>query len=489
MNIKKNIIGFILVFAMLFSLMPELNVQAATTDLKISATPASGSIAKVATSENKSDTLNITDSTVNNNSEMDKPNITSTIGWKNENGDWYYYKSDNTKATGWIKPDKNWYYLGYDGKMKTGWVNPNGIWYYLDYSGAMAKGWKELNNSKYFLQDDGSMVIGLKEINGKKYMFKSSGAMATGWALLNNQWYYFSVDGSMVTGWVKDNNKSYYVNDSGAMTIGWIKVDGSWYDFKDDGSMATGWVTYNGESYYLDTATGKMLTNTTIDGYTLGDDGKSTKKVDLSANFQTKFVPVKENTLYKGIDISNWDGDVNFSSVKSDGVQLVYMKATQGSTFRDQYLDTYYTNAKSVGLKVGFYHYLDGSSSPESQAENFYNSIKDKQSDLKPALDVESNGFDVMDYTLRFINKFKSLSNMDICIYTYSSFINSNLDSRLSGYTLWEANYNNNPLNNLPSNNVWSSGSRVGHQYSDTGSVSGIDSAVDLDEFTQGILR
>lgn len=68
-----------------------------------------------------------------------------------------------------------------------------------------------------------------------------------------------------------------------------------------------------------------------------------------------------------------------------------------------------------------------------------------------------------MDYILRFINKFKSLSNMDICIYIYSSFINSNFDSRLLGYILWEVNYNNNLFNNLLLNNVWFLGLRVGY--------------------------
>jgi len=64
------------------------------------------------------------DKTVDN-----EPKITSTIGWKNENGAWYYYKSDNTKAIGWIKPDSNWYYLKDDGKMSTGWIKDNEKWY------------------------------------------------------------------------------------------------------------------------------------------------------------------------------------------------------------------------------------------------------------------------------------------------------------------------------------------------------------------------
>jgi len=266
----------------------------------------------------------------------DKTNITSTIGWKNENGAWYYYKSDNTKAIGWIKPDGNWYYLKDDGKMSTGWISDNGKWYYFDPSGIMVKGWKQLNNdwyfltdsgamatgiqydgsglyylkesgvmatndgwmssnnkwyyseksgkiktgwfkeknSSYYLQGDGSMITGFNKIDGKSYMFNNNGTMATGWTQLNNYWYYFNVDGGMATGWLTDNGANYYLYDTGAMAKGWINLDGTWYYLNTSGTMATGWVTSNGDSYYLDPSTGRMLTSTTIDGYNIGSDGK-----------------------------------------------------------------------------------------------------------------------------------------------------------------------------------------------------------------------
>ena len=266
----------------------------------------------------------------------DKTNITSTIGWKNEKGTWYYYKSDNTKAIGWIKPDSNWYYLRDDGKMATDWVSDNGKWYYFDNSGIMVKGWKQLNNNWYFLTDsgvmatgiqydgsslyylkdsgvmatndgwiklnnkwyfseksgkvksgwlkdnnsfyylqgDGSMVTGLNKIDGKSYMFNDNGTLATGWIQLSGYWYYFNTDGSMATGWISDNGTNYYLYNTGAMAKGWINLDGTWYYLKESGAMATGWVTSNGDSYYLDTSTGRMVTNTKIDGFKIGSDGK-----------------------------------------------------------------------------------------------------------------------------------------------------------------------------------------------------------------------
>ncbi|AQS10552.1 autolytic lysozyme [Clostridium saccharobutylicum] len=184
----------------------------------------------------------------------------------------------------------------------------------------------------------------------------------------------------------------------------------------------------------------------------------------------------------KGIDISNNDGNVDFTKVVADGVQVAYIKATEGTTYADGYLETYYSKAKQEGLKVGFYHFLVGTSQPETQAYNFYNHIKDKTSDLIPMLDVETAFNGLMDYALRFIAKFKELSNLPIGMYTYTSFLD-NLDNRLGDYPLWEANYNNNPWN-LPSNLF---NSRIGHQYTETGLVDGVSTKCDVNEFNDGV--
>ncbi|ACD21988.1 MULTISPECIES: GH25 family lysozyme [Clostridium] len=186
----------------------------------------------------------------------------------------------------------------------------------------------------------------------------------------------------------------------------------------------------------------------------------------------------------KGIDISNHNGIINFTSVKSSGINLVYIKATEGTTYQDSMLNQYYNGANSEGLKTGFYHFLVGTSAPESQAQNFYDNIKEKTNDLKPCLDIEKNGFDVMDFALRFIKKFESLSNLPLCIYSYPYFINDNLDSRLAKYPLWVANYG---VQTPISNDVWGD-SYVGHQYSETGNVNGINGNVDLNTFYDGIL-
>ncbi|AGF56903.1 GH25 family lysozyme M1 (1,4-beta-N-acetylmuramidase) [Clostridium saccharoperbutylacetonicum] len=180
----------------------------------------------------------------------------------------------------------------------------------------------------------------------------------------------------------------------------------------------------------------------------------------------------------KGLDVSNLNGNINFNQVKVDCVEVVYIKATEGTTYTDSYLETNYSNAHYAGLKTGFYHFLAVTNSPETQATSFYNATKNKTNDLIPMLDIEIKFDGLMDYVIRFINKFKELSNFPIGVYTYTGFMD-NIYNRIANYPLWEANYNDDPWN-LPSNSIWSA--RAGHQYTESGQVSGINTKCDIND-------
>ena len=211
-------------------------------------------------------------------------NISSSIGWRLQSGNWYYYKSNGAKATGWINPDNNWYYLYSNGVMAKGWINASGKWYYLKSSGAMQRGWLKDNNKWYYLQGDGSMTTGLKLIDGRKYFLDSSGAMRIGWVSISGQWYYFNTGGDMLTGWIKPNGNWYYLYSNGIMATGWIKLDGNWYYLRSSGARATGWVLDGNAYYYLNPSTGIMAKDTVINGWEIGIDGKRGNRVDGSSS-------------------------------------------------------------------------------------------------------------------------------------------------------------------------------------------------------------
>ncbi len=80
----------------------------------------------------------------------------------------------------------------------------------------------------------------------------------------------------------------------------------------------------------------------------------------ICMTFTIYVLPVKsiafgpsDNTIYEGIDVSSYQGEIDFKKVKEDGIEIVYIKATEGTTYIDPYLERNYQRAKENGLKVG----------------------------------------------------------------------------------------------------------------------------------------
>lgn len=101
----------------------------------------------------------------------------------------------------------------------------------------------------------------------------------------------------------------------------------------------------------------------------------------------------------QGIDVSHHQGDINFKKVAADGISFVFIKATQGKSFRSKTFLKFVKDAKAAGLMIGAYHYVDDSATtPEmarQEAANFAKAIKDaggiQAFDLPPVMDYESN--------------------------------------------------------------------------------------------------
>lgn len=193
----------------------------------------------------------------------------------------------------------------------------------------------------------------------------------------------------------------------------------------------------------------------------------------------------RSDSNYKGIDVSNHNGNIDFGAVKNSGIQVVYMKATEGRTMQDAYFNQNYNNAKANGLKVGFYHFYHSNSDVNEQVQNFINVTQGKQPDCKVAIDVEvTDGIgnsDRCNGVLEFARQVKEKTGWDCCLYTYTSFARESLNSSVSCFPLWIAHYG---VNQPSDNGIWNSW--AGFQYSDSGSVAGVGKC-DVNEFNDGI--
>ena len=200
------------------------------------------------------------------------------------------------------------------------------------------------------------------------------------------------------------------------------------------------------------------------------------------------FGPSSSN-IYDGIDVSGWQGNIDYSEVASSGIEIVYMKASEGTSFVDPYFNQNYTNAKANGLKVGFYHYLTARSNSEAvaQANFFVSTISGMIPDCRLAMDFESFGSlsteEINEIGLTFMQTVESLSGKEMVIYSDTSNASNIFGGGLTNYPLWVAQYE---VEEPTPNGNWDSW--VGWQYTDAGEISGINGYVDRDRFTDGIL-
>lgn len=120
---------------------------------------------------------------------------------------------------------------------------------------------------------DNSVIFEVTE--GTDYILSQNeikGSIKAGWNLTENNSWIFIENSNLVKGWKLVDNNWYLMDVNGIMRTGWNLVNSKWYYLNEYGVMKTGWVFTNGKWYYLSNS-GAMLSNTTVNGYVLGNDG------------------------------------------------------------------------------------------------------------------------------------------------------------------------------------------------------------------------
>jgi GH25 family lysozyme M1 (1,4-beta-N-acetylmuramidase) len=192
-----------------------------------------------------------------------------------------------------------------------------------------------------------------------------------------------------------------------------------------------------------------------------------------------------------GIDVSHYQGTINWSSVKSAGISFAYIKATEGTTYTDPQFSANYLHAYNAKVIRGAYHFAQpGSSSGASQATYFATHGGAWSADnltLPGMLDLEGGCYGLSTTSMRswildFYTTYKAKTTRDIVIYTSPSWWNTCTGS-WTGMSAksplfvadWTTSANPTIPAGFPYATIW--------QYTDSGSVSGISGAVDRDRF------
>ncbi|RUL51277.1 LysM peptidoglycan-binding domain-containing protein [Lysinibacillus antri] len=204
--------------------------------------------------------------------------------------------------------------------------------------------------------------------------------------------------------------------------------------------------------------------------------------------FAYQTVAAAETHEFQGIDVSRYQEDIDFEAVSNAGIEVVYIKASEGVGYVDPYFEQNYEGAKAANLKVGFYHFVIARTVEQAieEANWFVSIIQDKDYEAKPVVDFEDFGNlsteQINEITRAFAEEVVKLTNQDVMIYSNASNATNVFDESLTKYSLWVAQYGpSEPSNDI----IWDTW--AGWQYTDTGTIDGVNGNVDLNVFNDGI--
>lgn len=192
-----------------------------------------------------------------------------------------------------------------------------------------------------------------------------------------------------------------------------------------------------------------------------------------------------------GIDVSHWQGTIDWAQVAASGQRFAIAKATEGQTFVDPMYVTNKGGAEAVGIAFTAYHFARPDDTPGDailEADHFVDGAQLAPGNLIPALDVERTGglaqTELTEWILAWLARVTERLGVRPMVYTSpNGWKNRTGDTTAvadAGYTvLWVAHWSvASPT--VPAND-WSGNGWTFWQYGDCGTVPGIEGCVDVD--------
>ena len=482
-----------------------------------------------------------------NDNTTPQSNDNTTVGWNIEDGEKWYQSNDGERLTGLQVIDGKKYYFDLDtGYMKLGFVPvDNNVYYFRVSDGAAVPGWKMAYGKKWYQDSEGKVLTGFQVIDGEKYYFSPENYQAqVGFVPVNNDVYYFRVsDCTAVPGWKMAYGKKWYQDSEGKVLTGFQVIDGKKYYFSpenyqaqvgfvpvnnvlyyfrvSDCTAAPGWKIAYGKIWYQDengiVVTGKQTIENReyifgTDGYMQGfknvngrlyyynPDGSMAKGVQRMAGNYYKFNEItgafEKNVNQKiVIDISSHNGVIDWNAVKNSGkVDGVILRLGYSVGFIDTQFLNNVRELNRLGIPYSVYLFSYAANGDEARQEaNFVvNTIKGNP--VKINSNLFSVYYDLEDWTIKstrensygiskenygnIIMTFKDIVEFNLGlkarVYASKNYIETRFPSYAQNYATWVAQWGP---------NITYKGAYDGWQYTNCGSVPGINGCVDMSKF------
>ena len=234
----------------------------------------------------------------------------------------------------------------------------------------------------------------------------------------------------------------------------------------------TGWQTIDGSTYFFDKNGNYVTGDQVIQGakYSFGSDGK-----------------LSSGSGSMGIDVSKWNGSIDWNAVKNSGVSYViircgYRGSSTGALIEDPKFKSNIQGAKAAGLQVGVYFFSQAVNEVEAveEASMALNLVKGYGLNYPIFLDVESSGGrgdgvsrDTRTAVCKAFCATIQNSGYAAGVYANKTWFTEMINTgSLTGYKIWLAQYASAPTYKATRYDMW--------QYSSKGQVSGIKGNVDM---------
>ena len=199
-------------------------------------------------------------------------------------------------------------------------------------------------------------------------------------------------------------------------------------------------------------------------------------------NLQFTINEYNSKNYIQGIDISHYQGNINWKKINTSKIKFIIIKSTEGKNVQDNKFKRNWSESRKRNFIVGAYHRFTLKSSGKSQSKNFISIVPKSNNSMPPLIDIENiNISKVKDKTI-FIKELKILENelhkhygkkpiIYLNEHNYYDYIINNFNNNLWIYD----HSNTSPITFNYQKGLW--------QYTTRGKCSGINGYVDMNYF------
>lgn len=150
--------------------------------------------------------------------------------------------------------------------------------------------------------------------------------------------------------------------------------------------------------------------------------------------------------MARGVDLSSYQGEVDFSKLKSQGVEFAFVKATEGASYVDSRFLENWEGSRAAGVPTGAYHFFSYTESGAEQAAHYIKTVGELSGRLIPAVDLELSTAektnppekDTVVRSLRvFVAAIEEKYGVKPMIYATKEYFNKYLKDDFSEYPRW----------------------------------------------------